>query len=339
MRVHVVVARHARAVDAIRAYAEHLVEALNTRGEDACLVSPSRVTRPADVTLVQYNPFSFGRWGLAPSLVLWALRQRCSGSSGMLVLMVHEPYVATVDARTCLMAAWQRTQLVLLRLGARRVLAPSADQARRCGKRFRRARVLPVGSNLPDGRLGRDAARRSLGAQADDIVLVTFAASPAGHRQDLVSAAARGVVGMGRSCVLLVLGVGNTVPPGVPPEVCISRPGHLPDAELARQLAAGDIFVAPYVDGVSTRRTALMAALQHALPVVGTVTVRSDRVLRDSVAIVGIAVDAVDESARATEWLARNGEERLRRGMAARALFEREFAWERIAERLVRELE
>ncbi len=82
-----------------------------------------------------------------------------------------------------------------------------------------------------------------------------------------------------------------------------------------------------------------MAALQHALPVVGTVTVRSDRVLRDSVAIVGIAVDAVDESARATEWLARNGEERLRRGMAARALFEREFAWERIAERLVRELE
>lgn len=338
MRIRAVVADRVQPVDAIRAYAEHLVSALNARGENARLTFPTPSTSPADVTLVQYNPFSFGRWGLAPGLVLWALRQRWSGSSGMLVLMVHEPYVATVDARTCLMAAWQRTQLVLLRLGAQRVLAPSADQARRCGKRFRRARVLPVGSNLPDGRLGRDAARRSLEAQADDIVLVTFAASPSGHRQDLVSAAASSVVEGGRSCVLLVLGVGNTVPRGVPPEVRISRPGHLPDAELARQLAAGDIFVAPYVDGVSTRRTALMAALQHALPVVGTVTVRSDRVLRDSDAIVAIAVDAVDESARATERLASDREERLRRGMAARALFEREFAWDRIAARLLREL-
>jgi glycosyltransferase involved in cell wall biosynthesis len=339
MRIRAVVADRVQPVDAIRAYAEHLVSALNARGENARLTSPTPSTSPADVTLVQYNPFSFGRWGLAPGLVLWALRQRWSGSSGMLVLMVHEPYVAAVDARTCLMAAWQRTQLGLLRLGARRVLAPSADQARRCGKRFRRARVLPVGSNLPDGRLGRDAARRSLGAQADDIVLVTFAASPSGHRQDLVSAAASSVVEGGRSCVLLVLGVGNTVPRGLPPEVRISRPGHLPDAELARQLAAGDIFVAPYVDGVSTRRTALMAALQHALPVVGTVTVRSDRVLRDSDAIVAIAVDAVDESARATERLASDREERLRRGLAARALFEREFAWDRIAARLLRELE
>lgn len=82
-----------------------------------------------------------------------------------------------------------------------------------------------------------------------------------------------------------------------------------------------------------------MAALQHALPVVGTVTVRSDRVLRDSDAIVAIAVDAVDESARATERLASDREERLRRGLAARALFEREFAWDRIAARLLRELE
>src|SRR4051812_25962606 len=113
MRIHAVVARRAQAVDAIRSYAEHLVEALNMHGEDARLVYASRTATPTDVTLVQYNPFSFGRWGMAPALIAWAIRTRWSNPSGKLVLMVHEPYVAATDGRTMLMAAWQRPQLLL----------------------------------------------------------------------------------------------------------------------------------------------------------------------------------------------------------------------------------
>jgi len=338
MRIEAVVAGRPEAVDAIGAYAEHLVEALNARGEDARVVSPSADTRSIDVTLVQYNPFSFGRWGFAPGLILWALRARSSRSSSRLVIMVHEPYVATVDARTFLMAAWQRLQLLLLRLVAQRVLAPSADQARRCGTRLRKPRVVPVGSNLPDARRAREPARRSMDIAAEDVVLVSFAASPAGRRQELISAAARGVVEGGNRCVLLVLGVANAPPPGLRSEVRVIHLGHLGDAEVALRVAAGDIFLAPYVDGVSTRRTTLMTALQHALPVVATATSQSDRLLVESDAIITVPVDAVDEFRLATARLAAGQEERDRRARSARTLFEREFGWDRIAERLMREL-
>lgn len=338
MRIDVVVARRAGTVDAIRAYAEHLVEALIARGQDARLVSVSRSAPRSDVTLLQYNPFSYGRRGVAPGLVLWALRARWSRSAGMLALMVHEPYVASVDARTRVMAAWQRPQLLLLRLIADCVLVPSAEQARRCGTRLRRPRVVPVGSNLPHARGDRSAARAAMGMVSADIVLVSFAASPAGRRQDMICAAARSVVASGRPCVLLVLGINNMPPPGLPKAVRVVHRGHLETADVAQCLAAGDIFLAPYVDGVSTRRTALMSALQHSLPVVGTIGPRSDRVLLESEAIAGVPVDAAAEFARETARLAAGENDRQRRGAAARALFEREFTWDRIAERLLQQL-
>ena len=338
MRIDAVVAERPEAVDAIRAYTEHLVEALNARGEDARVVSTSRRRRPVDVTLVQYNPFSYGRWGLAPTFILWALRARLDRLSGRLVIMVHEPYVATVNLRTFLMAAWQRLQLLLLRVIAQRVLAPSVDQARRCGTRLRKPRIVPVGSNVPDARLRRGAARQMMDVSPRDVVLVSFAASPAGRCQELISAAASGVVGDGYRCVLLVLGVANVPPRGLPSEVRVIHLGHLEDGDVALRVAGGDIFLAPYIDGVSTRRTALMTALQHELPVVGTLSSQSDRVLLESDAIVAVPADAVAEFGLATARLAAEQDERDRRGRSARDLFEREFAWHRIAERLMREL-
>lgn len=338
MRIDAVVSARTGNADAIRAYAERLVDALNAHGEESRLTLLGRRASPTDVLLVQYNPFSYGRWGFAPGVVLWALRQRWTRSAGMLTFMVHEPYVAAVDVRSCLMATWQRPQLVLLCLLAHRVLAPSAEQARRCGGRIRHPRVVPVGSNLPDARASRAASRRAIGIGAEDIVLVSFAASSAGRLQELVSSASMGVLDRGHSCVLLVLGLSNLPPHSVPKTVRVICTGYLEDAAAAACLAAGDIFLAPYVDGVSTRRGTLIAALQHGMPVVGTVTSQSDPVLAESEAIVGVAVDADDDFRRATGDLASSSDDRIRRGAAARALFEREFAWERIVSRLMDQL-
>ncbi|MGB8647358.1 MAG: glycosyltransferase [Anaerolineae bacterium] len=50
----------------------------------------------------------------------------------------------------------------------------------------------------------------------------------------------------------------------------ITWTGYLPAAELSRYLAAADLAVLPYADGASLRRTTLLTALAHGLPVLST---------------------------------------------------------------------
>ncbi len=46
--------------------------------------------------------------------------------------------------------------------------------------------------------------------------------------------------------------------------------GHMPAEEVSLALSAADLVALPFIDGISERRTTLMAALAHGLPVVGT---------------------------------------------------------------------
>lgn len=46
--------------------------------------------------------------------------------------------------------------------------------------------------------------------------------------------------------------------------------GHMPAEEVSLALSAADLVGLPFVDGVAERRTTMMAALAHGLPVVGT---------------------------------------------------------------------
>lgn len=325
-------------VDAIRDYADRLREGLRDVGKDARVVGiGDPLPQQVGCVILQYNPFSFGRRGFAPSLLVWAARQRARRGPKGFDLMVHEPYVAVTSARTAVMSAWQRLQFAVLRGLARRVVAPSADQARRCRTR-RRVAVIPVGSNLPDRRAARQDGRRRIAASPGDIVLVSFAASPAGRLQEYVRAAVAKLVATGKRPVLLVLGAANAAPDDLPAAARVVVTGHLPDADLATLLSAGDIFLAPFVDGVSTRRTALMAAMQHQLAVIGTCTAQTDALLRDRAPLVLVRAGDSEAFAREVDELASNAERRASLGRSARDFYAREFAWPQIASQVAAEL-
>ena len=105
---------------------------------------------------------------------------------------------------------------------------------------------------------------------------------------------------------------------------------------MARHLAAADLFVAPFVDGVSTRRTTLMAALQHGLPVVGTDGRLTDDVLRRAGdALTLVPADDPRRLAAAVRWLGGDADQRLARGAAGRELYEDSFDWPVISATLV----
>jgi glycosyltransferase involved in cell wall biosynthesis len=112
--------------------------------------------------------------------------------------------------------------------------------------------------------------------------------------------------------------------------------GPLPGDEVSRRLRAMDLYLTPFVDGVSTRRGSMMAGLQHGLPIVGTAGELTDNLLRAESDRSLLLADVDDEAGFVERVVRLSGDAELRQrtGRAARALFEREFTWERIAKRL-----
>jgi glycosyltransferase involved in cell wall biosynthesis len=323
-----------RPFDGIDAYTTGLARALDEIPGYRCRISPLSGARGADVLLLQYNPFSWGRRGFAPGVPAWMARRRSAGDRPFVATMIHEPFVAPEGMRTTVMAGWQRAQLALVKALSDRVLAPSADAARRARGWGRSIAVVPVGSNLPDRRTARPAARDRLGVDDGDVVLVTFERSAAGRLRAQVAAAVE-ATREATAVHLLVLGAGAQAPRGMHPSVSVRVAGPLRDDEVAFHLAAGDVFLANYADGLSTRRTTLVAALQHGLPVVGTTVGRTDDCLLGCDGIVAVPADDVRGYGAAVRSLAASAEERSRRSAAARRLFDERFDWPVVAHRVL----
>jgi len=108
---------------------------------------------------------------------------------------------------------------------------------------------------------------------------------------------------------------------------------------LAESLSATDIFLAPFIDGVSTRRTTVMAALQHGLAVIGTDGPLTDPAFRESDdALRLVPVEREDLFVDAALKLASPRGEREQVSRAARRLYDECFDWPIIAEALLSHL-
>jgi glycosyltransferase involved in cell wall biosynthesis len=295
-----------------------------------------RCVAAADAVVLQYNPFSYGRRGFAPSLLAEVARLRLQPGRPTMALMVHETYVTMKNWRWALMGSWQRVQLRVL--GALTDLQFCAIEAwiERLGRggRGRSVHHLPVGSNFPDRRGHRDSERLRLGADHDTVVLACFGMSHPGRLEAHVMQAAESVARSGRRVILLNLGT-DPCRRRNGDSFSVHSPGYLDEEPVARLLSAADIFLAPYGDGVSTRRTTVMAALQHELPVVGTVGPLTDDVLRGSAALRLIPLDRPELFSGAVSELATDAAERRALGRAGRELYESRFDWPVLVRRLL----
>jgi glycosyltransferase involved in cell wall biosynthesis len=106
----------------------------------------------------------------------------------------------------------------------------------------------------------------------------------------------------------------------------------LPEAELSRHLAEADIALQPYPDGVTTRRTTVMACLAHGLP---TVTNRGPLTEEDWDDVVALASSPAPEvlAGRVRELL-NDPEARRTLGRHGRERYRREWSLERTVQRL-----
>jgi glycosyltransferase involved in cell wall biosynthesis len=112
--------------------------------------------------------------------------------------------------------------------------------------------------------------------------------------------------------------------------------GELSHPEVSRVLRACDMTILPFIDGVSTRRTSAVTALQHGLPLLTTRDEDLESWFVHGKNVYSVAIGDRNGLADGLLQLAQRPELRARLAQGARALYETKFAWEVIAEQVAR---
>jgi glycosyltransferase involved in cell wall biosynthesis len=338
----VVVFRSSGGIDAIDEYSRRLVDALCARGAPARYVPDGLSSLVADSEaapwiLLQYNPFGYGKWGLAPGLVRDVLRLRRRNGTRRLAVMVHEAWVPMIDWRSTVMGLWQRLQLRSLVLLADRVMTSTEALARELGGG---AVHLPIATNITPVSVTRAVARERLGLDGRLVVALFGRAHPSRALAYAGSAIAALADAHGGDR-LTVLNLGADAPDvRVPDGVTVRSPGRQLADEISLELSAADVVLLPFFDGVSTRRGTLMAALAHGLPVIGLSGHNTDSVLAQATdAIVLTAVGDRAAYARAAVELTREPARLQAIGEAGRRLYDSRFDWPVLVESVASQLD
>jgi glycosyltransferase involved in cell wall biosynthesis len=300
------------------------------------------VERAPDWVLLQFEQFSYGHWGFNPFLpaALRRLKQRCPDTR--LGWIVHEDFASATDWRSAIWSTWQRPQFWALGQVVDAMICCIEPWATTYQDWFPHLPVhhIPVGSNMPLIGLSSPAARQALDYSPDDLVVGVFGG---GHPSRLLSFVRDALHTLTDAAVpwsFLYVGADGVKVRRQLPGVPILDTGALPAADVSRHLAAVDLYLAPFANGVSTRRGSFLAGIQHGLATVSTHGPRTDPLLLDENGHAFELVPDDDPSmfARTALALAQSPNRRRTLGRAAHVFFEDTFAWPRIADQFLRVL-
>lgn len=291
--------------------------------------------------LVQWVPHAYGRRSLNIAFCRWVRRR---GRRGQPVdLMVHEPFLAFREGslRQDAAAVVHRLMVSMLLSVARRVWVSIPAWAAHLRPWTFGRRVpfcwLPVPSSIP---VVSDpdavAALRGRLGLADRLVIGHFGTYDGNARQllrRLVPAVLQAVPG---AAVLLIGRDSETYLEKNRPDLDPDEPssngrimatGVQPPQSVSLHLQICDLMLQPYIDGASTRRSTLMAALAHGRPVVTTFGRLSEPLWQECGAVHTVPVDTA-ALIEATALLAGDAPRRQWLGEAGRSLYESRFALE-----------
>lgn len=291
-------------------------------------------TRAPRRLLVQWVPHAFGRRSLNVDFCRWVQRRARAGD--IVELMVHEPFLAFGEGglRQHAAAAVHRLMAVLLLGAARRawVSIPAWEQALRpwAYRRDLSFCWLPVPSGIPVAR-DEDAVRSVKRALAGDGPVFghfsTYGRDACAALTEIIPvlrsrAPGSTVLLLGRSgdrfAELLRERLGSQA-------ARVHATGPLDPRLLSIHLQACSVLVQPYSDGATTRRTTLMAALEHGVPVATTWGRLSEAFWRESEAITVVAAGDHQRLADAALALAGDCDRAARQAAAGRRLYDDRF--------------
>jgi len=297
-----------------------------------------RRERP-DVVLLQWVPFLYSRTGTSLALPVALAALALAGVR--LQIMVHEPWVRFIRWSFFITGPVQRLALGLMVTAAERTCVSIEPWARMLRARlpWKRSAIhwVPVGSNIPVGSSDGRAIRLAAGIPEGAPLLGVFSLFGAAKGYSLIEAAWRGASSRPDQPFVVLIGASADEAGEHLPEIAAHprcrTTGYLSADDVSRWLCAVDVLLAPFEDGVSSRRTSVIAALAHGVPVVTTRGRNTDPLFTDS----PLRVSAAETGAFTRETLALldAGAERVALGAASRAFCDRHFSWPAIAWQLL----
>tara|TARA_R110002049_G_scaffold4601_1_gene31694 strand:- start:87494 stop:88690 length:1197 start_codon:yes stop_codon:yes gene_type:complete len=299
-----------------------------------------------DAIILQFNQFSWGNWGLNLALpnVMLAIKQRWP--SVQLGVMFHEKAVPPTNFKFRVMRLWQTRQY--------RALANVADVRFFSIQRWadeealrsphKPAIHLPVGSNLSRVSDSRDAIRTRLLISPDDIVLGVFGGTHASRLVGHIAAAVRSASQHNVKTKVLVVGSAGpalrTMLTEVSCNVDLIDLGYQPTKLASEAVAAMDVMLAPFTDGLSTRRGSAIAALQQGVALLSTDGSLTDDLLRNhnGRSFVLTPVRSIDAYAMAAVQMVDDNQRRNQIAKSGAVLYRQCFDWKVITKRIIDQL-
>lgn len=319
--------------------APHGVEAVTLEdrfGRGSVRELSARLDRdPASRLLVEYVPSVFGRRGTNVAFCRWLRSRRHAG--GDVRVMFHEPYLYLRWRPDHIVTAFTQRAMAAILLDAATHVYLSTDTWRRYLSRFRadavqRAVTLPIPSAIPrvEATEAVQAARRAATGSATH--LVGHFGSYGHHVAPLLRRALIDLLFSDMNVAALCAGSGSDT---FVERMVADRPalrgrlfatGRAPSRDISAHLQACDLLLQPYPDGVTTRRTSVMAGLANGRAIVTVDGALTEDIWRSTRAVALVpAGDAAALVRTARDLLA---DTPARASLAARALatYESRFA-------------
>lgn len=253
------------------------------------------------IVVLQYVPNALGRRGMNVGFCRWLGDQRDAGRD--IRVMFHEPYFYFSANRPWrnVAALTQRVMAAVLVRAATQLYYSSAKWHEYLGPygAAETATVLPIPSTIPCGASAADAdefRRRfapgarvlgHFGTFGEHVGAELMAALPALFERDgnvRAMLIGRGSDGFARELAVRVPASAERV----------HATGELTAADVAVALAACDVLFQPYPDGVTTRRTSVMAGLANGVATISTAGPLTEPVWRETGAVTLVQNGDVD---------------------------------------------
>jgi glycosyltransferase involved in cell wall biosynthesis len=289
-----------------------------------------------DHLALQYTPlmFSLGDWRVDRAIVdFWRIVSTRMPTS----LIAHETYYRTLRHPLSLFrGTCQKFVLRALATISGHVFSASEPLVEEMARwRLRREAVwLPIGSHIDVFQADRAALRNNYALIESDIVLTLFGCGRNLQRMPRHFRILEGRLQEGRIAHAWLL-LGGAARELLSRRARVLSPGWLSSEALSAHLQISDIFLMPHFGGISARRTTLMAAMAHGLPVVGTSGKMTEPFWSDVSGVALFEERSVESFAEEVSALCRDDGLRLAMGSQNLDYFSRHPTWPTIAAKFV----